>query len=128
MIINWTSFDDEMSKLAKQDFKDNLKDLGAGAIAGAASSLIVAPIDRVSDAKATGGFLGTSFSRAAKHNTFKQIKEIINISRKHYEGKAFPAIRGFYTGAGVKALKLAPATAISFLLFQLLKSKNDNKS
>ncbi len=101
-------------------------DLMAGALAGAISSLSVAPIDRTADAKSLGKFLGKDLTPQDRKSTINLIKKMYQIGKAE-KGGSLGGFRGFYEGAGVKALKLAPATAISFVAYEQLKKRLNKK-
>jgi Mitochondrial carrier protein len=120
----------ELYKLGfKQKSKQHVKpkaELLAGALAGAISSLAVAPIDRTADVRSLGRFLGQDIPTSIRTSTPKLLKEMYRIGKKEKIGP-LGGIRGFYEGAGIKALKLAPATAISFLTYEALKKQFNKK-
>jgi hypothetical protein len=113
--------------LVKLGFKDKtqerMKDLVAGAAAGALSNLAVAPIDTVADTQRTWRTISsaTKAERAASGSAIQTAKQIYNQS----------GVKGFYSGSPTKMLKLAPAGALSFMLYGLTKdllSKQNSKS
>jgi hypothetical protein len=93
--------------------RDRLKDLTAGGIAGAASNLAVAPIDTIADTQRTWRTISsaTKAERAASKSALQTAKQIYQQS----------GIKGFYTGSPTKMLKIAPASALSFMLYGLTK-------
>jgi len=103
-----------------EDTKDRLKDLTAGAVAGAVSNLAVAPIDTVADTQRNWRTLSsaTKAERAASKSALETAKLI-------YKERG---MGGFYGGAGTKVLKVAPATALSFMLYGLAKKTLDKQA
>jgi Mitochondrial carrier protein len=95
--------------------RDTLQDLAAGGIAGAVSSFAVAPLDTVADTMRQWrtGSSSSASERAAS-------KSAISVAKKIYKEHGIP---GLYTGSTTKMLKIAPASAISFGLYGLAKSK-----
>jgi hypothetical protein len=104
------AFLNELEKLAKTEIKDTIKDLGAGAVAGAVSSLVVAPIDTVADAMKPGS---TYVGQSAK-----------DVIRSIYKSHG---LKGFYKGMGVKLLKIAPAQALAFAIYKSLRNDSRKK-
>jgi hypothetical protein len=88
--------------------KKRTDDLIAGGTAGALANLVVAPIDAIADSRRAGTFLG---HKLMSKTIPAQIKEM------YYIGGP----KGFFSGAGVKMLKVAPASALSFALYGITK-------
>lgn len=129
--------------------KKTIGDLAAGALAGVAASSIVAPIDTISDNMRSAqksysdashalrdkstltaeqiaglerdlahqGKLKNSFIETAKHlwNT----PQVDALGKEIVGSKA--RLRPFYAGLGSKLIKVAPAMAIQFALYEVLK-------
>ena len=103
--------------------KDRLKDLAAGAGAGAVATFAVAPLDAVKDTqKQYQNINRTTFT---KHpTTMTGVAKELWHSGKGFKGKA----SNFYRGTGTSILKIAPATALQFMLYGLLKDKLGSKN
>jgi hypothetical protein len=109
----------------KEDTREQLKDLAAGAIAGAVANLAVKPIDVVADTRPIGRFLDKKLSVGAQNNVLKQVKEMYQISKEQNAGRFAPGVRGFYSGSVMKTLKVAPFSALSYMLYGLAKRHFD---
>lgn len=138
-----------MTQLLKLGFdqkdKDNTKrkvqTLAAGAFAGAVSSVAVAPIDSIKDtqklhinnnriaeetAKRVAAETSTAFE--APHMQSTGFGEVAKDLWQSTKGKGLKAkYQTFYPGNMGSVLKIAPATAISFLVYDTLKDKINEK-
>lgn len=98
---------------------DKVKDLIAGATAGALSNLAVAPIDTVADTQRNWRTLSSSTKAERKASS-----SAIQTAKMVFKERG---IKGFYGGAGTKVLKVAPATALSFMLYGMAKKTLDKR-
>ena len=105
--------------------RDRLKDLAAGAGAGAAASLVVAPLDAIKDTQKQYQNINRS-AKSAKHPvSFTGVTKELWHTGKGIGGK----IDNFYRGTGTAMLKVAPMAALQFMLYGFLKDKlrSENK-
>lgn len=132
-----------MFKLAegvvKEKIKDNSKDLlvglGIGALAGAASTMAVQPLDQIQN------MMSTYKSNSAYKTRTKSYKDLIkamyrndmNAVLKHPSEytKGLKGLKPFYAGIGVKMIKTMPQSAIllglNTLLYKMYKNRTKEK-
>ena len=108
--------------------KERVKDLVAGAGAGAAATFAVAPLDAIKDTQKQ--YQNLNRINKAKgipalhpESMGKVTKELWH-SGKGISGKAI----NFYRGTGTSMLKIAPAVALQFMIYGLLKEKLQRKN
>ena len=116
--------------------RDRAKDLVAGAGAGAAATFAVAPLDaikdtqkqyqnlnRISKARFEAGEI--PITKVTKHpEALRRVAKELWTSGKGVKGKAI----NFYRGTGTSILKIAPAAALQFMIYGLLKEKLQRKN
>ncbi len=125
--------------VAKNKLKDNSKDLlvglGIGALAGAASTMAVQPLDQIQN------MMSTYKSNSAYKTRTKSYKDLIkamyrndmNAVLKHPSEytKGLKGLKPFYAGIGVKMIKTMPQSAIllglNTLLYKMYKNRTKEK-
>ena len=108
--------------------KERLKDLAAGAGAGAAATFAVAPLDAIKDTQKQYQNLNRINLAKGKASTHPMsmsgVAKELWTSGKDFKSKA----SNFYRGTGTAVLKIAPAAALQFMIYGLLKEKLQRKN
>jgi hypothetical protein len=120
----------------RDNAKHRLGDLAAGAIAGGAASIAVAPLDAVKDTmkmnQTANRNAQTAIASGAKnpatfHKAPTKMWEVTKDIWKNEKGTK-NKLMGFYRGAGTGVLKIAPMAALQFMLYGLAKDTIQRKN
>jgi len=111
--------------------KKALKDLIAGGIAGGIANLAVAPIDAIKDTMRNNRTNNRNALTeiAAGKKTIESFHEApikpIAVAKDIWRGgKGLKnKVQGFYSGAGTSIAKIVPASALSYMLYELTQAQ-----